>query len=78
MKGRSITSHDKMLAKLHRDLFAPITYPETYSGFSIGLAGGASPQPAQVMARHADPRTTLAYYHNPNQVQDGAERYIRI
>lgn len=49
-----------------------------HSAVSLSIAGGASLQQAQAMARHSDPRTTLVYFHNADRIRAGAERCIQI
>jgi len=47
-----------------------------HTAITLAVLGGASLQQAQAMARHSDPKITLAYYHNLDRVRAGAERYI--
>jgi len=49
-----------------------------HTAVTLAVAGGASLQQAQAMARHSDPRTTLVYFHNLDRVRDGAEKYVQI
>jgi len=47
-----------------------------HSAISLSVAGGASLQQAQAMARHTDPKTTLIYFHNLERISSGAEKCI--
>lgn len=47
-----------------------------HTAITLSIKGGASLQQAQAMARHADPRTTLVYFHNLDRIQAGAEKCI--
>lgn len=49
-----------------------------HTAISLAVAGGASLQQVQAMARHTDPKTTMTYFHNLNRIQNGAERYIHL
>ncbi len=47
-----------------------------HTAITLAVLGGASLQQAQAMARHSDPKVTMAYYHNLDRVKAGAERCI--
>jgi len=47
-----------------------------HTAITLSIAGGASLQQVQSMARHADPKTTMVYLHNIERVKAGAEKYI--
>ena len=47
-----------------------------HTAITLSIAGGASIQQAQAMARHSDPKTTMIYLHNLERVKDGAEHHI--
>ena len=47
-----------------------------HTAITLAILGGATPQQAQAMARHADIKVTLAYFHNLNRVEAAAERAI--
>ena len=49
-----------------------------HSAISLSVAGGASLQQAQAMARHTDPKTTLIYFHNLERISSGAEKFINF
>lgn len=49
-----------------------------HSAISLSVAGGASLQQAQAMARHTDPKTTLIYFHNLERISAGAEKFINF
>lgn len=49
-----------------------------HSAISLSVAGGASLQQAQAMARHTDPKTTLIYFHNLERITSGAEKCINF
>lgn len=49
-----------------------------HTAVSLAVAGGASLAQAQAMARHADPRTTMIYFHNLNRIRDAAEKCVRF
>jgi integrase/recombinase XerD len=49
-----------------------------HTAVSLAIAGGASLAQAQAMARHADPRTTMVYFHNLNRIRDAAEKCVRF
>ena len=49
-----------------------------HTAISLSIKGGASLIQAQAMARHADPKTTMVYFHNQSRIQHGAERCIKI
>lgn len=47
-----------------------------HTAITMSIKGGASLEQAQAMARHTDPKTTMAYFHNLSRIEQGAERYI--
>jgi len=47
-----------------------------HTAISLAIKGGASLHQAQAMARHADPKTTMIYFHNEQRIQQAAERCI--
>lgn len=47
-----------------------------HTAITLALAGGASLQQAQAMARHEDPKTTMIYARNLARIQAGAEKFI--
>jgi integrase/recombinase XerC/integrase/recombinase XerD len=49
-----------------------------HTAISLSVAGGASLQQAQAMARHTDPKTTLVYFHNYERIKAGAEKCIEF
>jgi integrase/recombinase XerC/integrase/recombinase XerD len=49
-----------------------------HTAISLAIAGGASLQQAQAMARHKNINTTLIYFHNLQRLEDGAERCINF
>ncbi|OGV70474.1 MAG: hypothetical protein A2283_19155 [Lentisphaerae bacterium RIFOXYA12_FULL_48_11] len=49
-----------------------------HTAVSLAIAGGASLAQVQAMARHADPRTTMVYFHNLNRISDAAEKCVKF
>jgi integrase/recombinase XerD len=49
-----------------------------HTAVSLSIKGGASLIQAQAMARHADPKTTMIYFHNHERIKSGAERFVTI
>jgi len=49
-----------------------------HTAITLAILGGATPQQAQAMARHADIQVTLGYFHNLNRVEAAAERAINF
>lgn len=49
-----------------------------HTAISLSIKGGADLIQAQAMARHADPKTTMVYFHNQSRISNGAERCIKI
>jgi integrase/recombinase XerC/integrase/recombinase XerD len=49
-----------------------------HTAVSLSIKGGATLIQAQAMARHADPKTTMIYFHNHERIKSGAERYVII
>jgi integrase/recombinase XerC/integrase/recombinase XerD len=49
-----------------------------HTAVSLSIKGGASLIQAQAMARHADPKTTMIYFHNHERIKSGAERFVII
>jgi integrase/recombinase XerD len=49
-----------------------------HTAISLSIAGGASLQQAQAMARHNSSETTLVYFHNLQRIEAGAERHINF
>ena len=47
-----------------------------HTAITLSLLGGATPQEAKVMARHADINTTLIYAHNINRIKQAPEKKI--
>ncbi len=47
-----------------------------HTAITFSLLGGATPQEARALARHADINTTLIYAHNINRIQQAPERKI--
>ena len=47
-----------------------------HTAVSLSIKNGASLTQAQAMARHADPRTTMIYFHNHERIKSGAEHYV--
>lgn len=47
-----------------------------HTAITLAILGGASLHQTQAMARHSDPSTTMAYFHNIARIQDGAEHRI--
>ena len=49
-----------------------------HTAVSLSIKNGASLIQAQAMARHADPKTTMIYFHNHERIKSGAERFVII
>jgi integrase/recombinase XerD len=49
-----------------------------HTAISLSIKGGAPLIQVQAMARHADLKTTMIYFHNQSRITQGAERYIKI
>ena len=49
-----------------------------HTAVSLSIKNGASLIQAQAMARHADPKTTMVYFHNHDRIKTGAERFVII
>lgn len=47
-----------------------------HTAITFSLLGGATPQEARLLARHADINTTLVYAHNINRIKEAPERKI--
>lgn len=47
-----------------------------HTAITFSLLGGATPQEARLLARHADINTTLIYAHNINRIEQAPERKI--
>jgi len=49
-----------------------------HTAITLAIKGGAKLVQAQAMARHIDPKTTLAYFKNLDRIEHGAEKFIKI
>jgi len=49
-----------------------------HTAVSLAIEGGADLLSAQRMARHADPRTTMIYFHGKDRIRNAAEKMIRL
>jgi integrase/recombinase XerC/integrase/recombinase XerD len=47
-----------------------------HTAITLAVKGGATVEQAMYMARHADPRTTMIYFHNLSRLQNGAEMRV--
>lgn len=47
-----------------------------HTAISKAIQGGASFVQTQAMARHADPKTTMVYFHNHERLNNNAESFI--
>lgn len=47
-----------------------------HTAVSLSIKNGASLIQAQAMARHADPKTTMIYFHNHERIKSGAEHFV--
>ncbi len=80
--GQAMTSRSisrivkKALRKVGLDDKRLTAHSLRHTAISLSIQGGASLQQAQAMARHADPKTTLVYFHNLDRIQAGAEKFI--
>jgi integrase/recombinase XerD len=80
--GQAMTSRSisrivkKALRKVGLDDKRLTAHSLRHTAISLSIQGGASLQQAQAMARHADPKTTLVYFHNLQRIEAGAEKCI--
>lgn len=81
-RGRALTT--KSISRIIKESLRRIRLDDSrltahslrHSAISLSIQGGASLEQAQAMARHSDPGTTMAYFHNLNRIEAGAERFI--
>jgi integrase/recombinase XerC/integrase/recombinase XerD len=66
----------KTLRKAGLDSSRMTAHSLRHTAITLSIAGGASLQQAQAMARHSDTKTTLIYWHNLERVRAGAENFI--
>jgi len=52
------------------------THSLRHSAITFAILGGATPVQAQSFARHADPKTTMQYYHEVDRTEKPAEDLI--
>ena len=83
-KGQALTTRSlsrivkQALRKAGLDSERLTAHSLRHSAISLAVAGGASLQQVQAMARHTDVKTTMTYFHNLSRLQSGAERYIHL
>ena len=58
------------------EALAPHSMRHTF--ITLAIRGGASIAKAQAAARHADPRTTMRYAHDMDDLDDNAVDYVRL
>lgn len=52
------------------------THSLRHTAVSLSVKNGASLIQVQAMARHADPKTTMIYFHNEDRIKSGAEKLV--
>ena len=80
--GKSLTTRSvsrivkEALRKMNLDNPRLTAHSLRHTAITLSLLGGATPQEARVMARHADINTTLIYAHNINRIKQAPEKKI--
>lgn len=65
-----------VLRKVNLDDSRLTAHSLRHTAITFSLLGGATPQEARLMARHADINTTLIYAHNINRIKQAPEKKI--
>ena len=66
------------LRKINIDDLRLSAHSLRHTAISLSIKGGASLLQVQAMARHADPKTTMVYFHNNERISAGAEKFINF
>jgi integrase/recombinase XerD len=83
-QGRPLTAHS--ISEIIKNTLKRIDINDSritahslrHTAVTLSIKNGASIVQAQAMARHADPKTTMIYFHNEDRLKCGAERYVII
>ena len=79
MTTRSISRVIKnILKKINLNSKRYTAHSLRHTAITLAIKGGASLEQAQAMARHADPKTTMVYFHNLDRIDEGAEKCINF